>query len=329
MPELPEVQTTANSLNKLLKGLQIKDVWSDYTSPLYEGKQQIKNDKYFKLFKKDTIGSKVSHVSRRAKNVLINLDNQKTILVHMKMTGHLLFGEYRKVNPKSKTLNSKQYQNLKVQIPGGWEREVWLPTEKENSPLWDSFNRFIHLVFSFSNGKQLVLSDVRKFAKVTVFDTKNILEFNDLRKIGPEPLEKDFSFEVFKKRLSKKPRGKIKTVLMDQELIAGIGNIYSDEILWHSGVHPESIVSKVPEKKLKEIFDNINFCLKKGIEFNGDSMSDYRMPNGEKGAFQLHHKAYRRTGENCLKKSCKGIVRRVKVGGRSGHFCDKHQKLYI
>jgi len=347
MPELPEVQTTVSRLNKLLSGLKITDVWSDYHSLLYEGKLQIKNDKYFKLFKKDVIGSKVKDVSRRAKNVLINLapqpgsgqQNSKTILIHMKMTGHLLYGKYRRVGnskfnlpievlARAGTLNSKQTQKSNTKIQNGWEKEIWIPAEKKSSPLWDSHNRFIHLVFSFSNGRHLVLSDVRKFAKVAVFDSKNIKKSDDLRKIGPEPLHKNFSFTVFKERVFKKPNGKIKQVLMDQEIIAGIGNIYSDEILWRSAVHPESAVSKIPEKSLKEIFKAISFSLKKGLDFKGDSTSDYRMPNGERGSYQLHHQAYRRTGQKCLKKNCRGEIKRIKIGGRSGHFCDEHQKFY-
>lgn len=316
MPELPEVQTTARKLNQVLPDHKIMDVWSDYFSSLYEGKQQIKNKEYFKQFKKDITGSEVRSVTRRAKNVLINLSNGKTVLVHMKMTGHLLYGSYCRAG------------NSKIKIPIGWENEKWIPSEKTNSLLWDSYNRFIHLVFSLSNGKCLVLSDVRKFAKVIVLDSATMGEFNDLKKIGPEPLEKSFTFSIFKKRIYKKLRGKIKQVLMNQEIIAGIGNIYSDEILWFAGIHPESIISKIPDKKLQDIFKAIKIILKKGIDFKGDSTSDYRMPDGQKGSYQHHHKAYRKTGQKCLKNNCQGEIKRIKVGGRSGHFCNRHQKLY-
>jgi len=318
MPELPEVHTTAQNLNKILPGLKIKDVWSDYFSDLYEGKQQVKNKKYFQRFKKDVVGAKVKRVLRRAKNVLIELSNGKTILIHMKMTGHLLYGRYllRKNSPKV------------GKIPENWNKEIWIPDESKESPLWDPYNRFIHITFSFSNGESLVLSDVRKFAKVAIFDSDKIFEFNDLKKIGPEPLEESFKFLNFKRQVLKKPNGKIKQVLMDQEIIAGIGNIYSDEILWLVGVHPVSPVSKIPSEVLKKIFLAMKKVLKKGIDFGGDSTSDYRTPDGKRGSFQYHHRAYQKTGSDCSKPKCEGKISKIKIFGRSAHFCATHQKLF-
>lgn len=311
MPELPEVHTTAKMLDRLLKGLEISDIWTSYGGIIHKGKNHIKNKKYFEQFKKEVVGKKIKSVSRRGKNVLIHLSSGQTILVHMKMTGHLLFGHYK--------------ENKNEKLPEKWQEEKWIPNEKENNPLWDPFNRFIRLVFSFSNGKNLILSDMRKFAKVCLvrIDGKNELE-----KLGPEPLEKNFSFNKFKERIFKKPIGKIKQVLMDQEIIAGIGNIYSDEILWASDVHPESKVSKIPEERLKKIYKDAKTILKKGIEFKGDSTSDYRKPDGERGSFQYHHQAYRQTGKKCPKKGCGGNIKRLKVGGRSAHFCSTHQKKY-
>ena len=148
----------------------------------------------------------------------------------------------------------------------------------------------------------------------------------DLEKLGPEPLEKSFTCKIFKERLFKKPNRKIKTVLMDQEIIAGIGNIYSDEVLWQTCLHPETRIKDINEKKLKLLYKSIIKILKHSIKVGGDSMSDYRNPNGEKGGFQLLHKVYKKVGEKCEMKNCHGIVRRIKVGGRSAHFCDVHQK---
>lgn len=327
MPELPEVHTTAKMLNNLLSGRKILDVWTSYGGVIHEGKNHIKNRKYFSEFKKKVVGEKVKSVSRRGKNVLIHLSDNKTILVHMKMTGHLLFGSYRKVsgNSKSETLNSKQAQNSKSKITNSWEKEKWMPNEPTKSPLWDPFNRFVRLVFTLSGKKHLVLSDVRKFAKVCLIEKD---EKTDIDTLGPEPLEKSFGFSSFKFQLMKKPAWKIKTVLMNQELIAGVGNIYSDEVLWLADIHPESQVSKIPEKKMKILFQELKIILKKGIEFSGDSTSDYRRPDGQRGSFQHHHKVYRRKGEGCLKKNCAGTISRIVVTGRSAHFCPKHQKKY-
>ena len=231
MPELPEVQTTVNILNKKVKGLVILGVWTDYNSAFHAGKNNIKNKKYFPFFRKEILNKKILGVERRAKNVLINVSGNKTILVHLKMTGHLLYGKYK------------------------FENQKWLPVEV--GPLADPYNRFIHLAFSLSDKNTLVLSDARKFAKVFVFDTDKISDMDDLEKLGPEPLEKSFTYKIFKEKLYKKPNGKIKTVLMDQTIISGIGNIYSDEVLWMSSIHPLSKVKNIPEKNLKSLYESV------------------------------------------------------------------------
>lgn len=313
MPELPEVETTTRGLKKNILGLIIKDVWTDLSTKDKRQKESVANPKFFKIFKKEIIGKKVLSVERRAKNILVNLSRNKTILIHLKMTGHLLYGKY-KFHP-SPTLPLAR---------GGRRVGSWVPGEP--GPLNDPYNRFVHTVFTFSNGKNLAFSDARKFGKITLLDTKTAHNTKHLNNIGPEPLEKQFTITNFKLRISKKPNGKIKTVLMDQSIIAGIGNIYSDEILWRAGVHPERKVSTLKEPELKLIFKAIKEILTKGIDFGGDSMSDYRNINGLRGKFQMHHEAYRRTGEKCRKPQCRGIIKRKMIGGRSAHFCSVHQK---
>ncbi len=284
MPELPEVQTTVNGLNRTVKGRKIVGVETTYNSPFYKGKDNIKNPKFFTFFRKKVKGKKILRAERRAKNVLIHLSSGDTIITHMKMTGHFVY-------------------------------------DRPNYP-------FTRLDFKLDNQKHLVLSDMRKFAKVTLVKTSELEKSLHLEHLGPEPLEIAFTFNIFQSQILKRPRGKIKQVLMDQSLIAGIGNIYSDEILWRAGVHPLSHPNKIPEKNLKEMFKAIKKILKKGIDFGGDSMSDYRNIKGEKGKFQEHHRAYRRTGQACVKSGCRGVTKRIIVGARSAHFCPVHQKLY-
>jgi formamidopyrimidine-DNA glycosylase len=210
----------------------------------------------------------------------------------MKMTGHLLYGSYKK------------------------NRGEWKP--RLTGPLNDPFNGWIRLVFTFSDGNHLALSDMRKFAKVT-------LE-NDLGHLGPEPLDASFKFQNFKSQIMKKPNGKIKTVLMNQELISGIGNIYSDEALWMSKINPETLVKDLKDEQLKTLLKNIKLVLKKGIHFAGDSMQDYRRPDGTPGEFQKHHCVYQRKNLDCMKRGCKGKIERKVVNGRSAHFCPVCQK---
>ncbi len=306
MPELPEVQTTVKGINSRAKNLTITDVWSDYASPAYVHKEEIKNRTYFKkVFKPAVVGARIKGSERRGKNILIHLSNSYTILIHMKMTGHILYGTYEKGHKKD-------------------SKERWHATTK--GALQDPFNRFIHLVFVFSNGKHLVLSDMRKFAKVTLIDSEKINRSPHLSHIGPEPLSKEFTIQTLREALHKKPRGFLKQVLMDQTVIAGIGNIYSDEILWATNLHPKKKVGSLSSKEISALFKNIQLILRKGIDFKGDSMSDYRTIDGTPGMFQHEHRAYRKTNKPCTKRGCDGVIKRILVGGRSAHFCNVHQK---
>ena len=285
MPELPEVQTTVDGLNKYAKGRTITAVSTTYNSKFYKGKEEIKNPEFFKIFQKKVVGQKILKAERRAKNILIHLSSGETILAHMKMTGYFFYNA---------------------------------PEDAE----------FVRLSFTLDNSKRLAFSDMRKFAKVTLLKSKTIHDSIHLKNLGPEPLDIKFTYPIFKSQLLKHAKGRVKTVLMDQSLISGIGNIYSDEILWRAGVHPVSLVGKIPEKNLKEMFKATKETLQKGIDFGGDSMSDYKNIEGKKGQFQDHHRAYRRTGKTCEKKGCRGVIKRLVVGTRSAHFCDKHQKLF-
>jgi formamidopyrimidine-DNA glycosylase len=291
MPELPEVETTVRDLKKKVLGRIFFDVWTD-------AKKMIKKPKKFENFKKELVGKEILDIKRRGKNILFFLSSGKVLLIHQKLTGHLLFGIWKKEE-------------------GIWKSEIKGPLAE------DPMNRFLHLIFFFKDGWQLALSDLRKFAKVEIL-TKEELE-KELSSLGPEPLEKDFSFEKFKEVLLKRKKGKIKQVLMDQTVIAGIGNIYSDEILWKAMVHPFKRVEKLSEEELERIFKAMKEILPKAIEVGGESISDFRRPSGQKGGFDPLRKVYRREGERCSR--CNSIIKRIKLGGRSAHYCPICQKL--
>jgi len=309
MPELPEVETTVNGINQYVKGLTIIDAWTDYNSSFHKKADNIKNPAYFVHFKKDIKGTTIVNASRRGKNILIHLSSKHTLLIHMKMTGHVMYGPYKKLSKKDS------------------QGESWRPAT-DDMFLADPFNRFIHFVLTLSDGKQLVLSDMRKFAKVTLIKKGELKHSPHLSTHGPEPLDPAFTKTDLRTAVFKKPNGSIKIVLMNHEIISGIGNIYSDEILWRVGIHPLEKVKNIPDIKWLQIFKTIQETLLNGIDFGGDSMSDYRNIKGERGKFQDKHNAYRKTGLNCSKPKCLGVIIRLKTGGRSAHFCDTHQKLY-
>ncbi len=291
MPELPEVETTIGFLNKRIINRRIKDVWTDSA-------KIIKKPADFKIFKREIKNKKIERIWRKGKNIIFNLSGEKILLVHQKLTGHLLCGKWQMANGKGQSV--------------------------EGGALGDPINRFLHLIFFLDNNEMLGLSDLRKFAKVLLVSKDEFENLEDLRGLGPEPLDKTFSFEKFKERFKNK-KGKIKQVLMDQTVIAGIGNIYSDEILWEAKIHPLKNVKMLDNGKLRKIYKTMQKILKKGIELQGESFSDYRMPNGEKGGFDKYRKVYRRKGEKCSR--CGAVIKRIKTGGRSAHFCPVCQKL--
>ncbi|MBU3895860.1 DNA-formamidopyrimidine glycosylase [Patescibacteria group bacterium] len=277
MPELPEVQTMVNDLNRKVLNRTFLDVWTDARVIVRDFKKRIK-------------GRKIKKIWRRAKNIIFELSGGLFLLVHPKMTGHFLYGEWEQIN-------------------GEW-------VAISGDELKDSRNRFLHLVFFLDNKKMLALSDMRRFAKIKLLGKKEI--DSELKDLGPEALE--ITLEQFNKTLKK---GKIKQVLMDQKVISGIGNIYSDEILWHSKIHPEK--KSLTEKELKIVYDNMKKILNLAVKLKGESFSNFRDIEGKKGFYDKERKAYKRAGQKCLR--CGNIIKRIKLGGRSASFCPYCQKL--
>jgi len=300
MPELPEVETTIRDLQKKVRGRTFIDTWTDF-------EKIIKKPRNFQDFKKEIKNKRIKNVRRRAKFILFDLSEDKTLLIHQKLTGHLLLGKWREKGNR------------------------WV----SSSPLLsDKINAYIHLLFTLDNKEMLGLSDLRKFAKVELWDSRKLSESEEMKSLGPEPLEKEFTFKRFTEILKNKKaakgeprqrRGKIKQVLMDQKVIAGIGNIYSDEILFEAKVNPFKLVSQLNSEELKKIYKAIIKILKIGIKLRGESISDWRTVEGKKGFFDSYRRVYQREGEKCPR--CKSIILRKKIGGRSAHFCPKCQKL--
>ncbi len=305
MPELPEVQTTVGGILRKARGKKVLGVWTDYSSNLPRFKNTIKNSGHFAQLKKSTIGATIVSARRMGKYIIIDLSNNTHLIIHMKMTGHIMYGAY--------THDTKN--------------NVWRPTDTNpKHPLNDPFNKFIHCVFSLSDGNCLVLSDMRKFGVVIHTTQENL--HKHIPQLGPDPLEKSFDAHTLRERLLLSPNKPIKAVLLDQEIIAGVGNIYADESLWRAHIHPLSTPKHIPHSALEKLYEALVSTLRKGIDFGGDSMSDYRNIDGERGKFQEHHRAYRKTKLPCELPNCTGTITRITVTSRGTHFCSKHQILF-
>ena len=265
------------------------DVWTD-TPKL------IKKPSSFSIFRKEIKRKEIRDISRKGKNIIFHLSGNKILLVHQKLTGHLLVGRWKK------------------------EDSHWLAPP---GPLLDKMNKFIHLLFFLDNEEQLALSDLRKFAKVELWEKDDFLSSDEFRDIGLDPLSPSFSFSKFKEVIRK--NREIKRLLMDQKLLAGIGNIYSSEILFDAMIHPLRKGVSLSEVELKRLYRSIKKMLRKGLELGGASISDYRRIDGSRGKFDEYRKVYRREGEPCPR--CGTPIKRIVIGGRSAYFCPHCQKL--
>jgi len=287
MPELPEVETTVNFLKEKILGKKIKEVF-------VEAKEIIKKPK-IETFKKIIKGKQIKDIQRKGKNILFFLSKDYILLFHLKLTGHLLLGKWKK------------------------EKGKWVSL-KEGPLKEDPLNKFLRVIFILNDGKMLALSDLRKFAKIELAKKKEILK--ELEKLGPDPLE--ISFEEFKKRIQKRKKSEIKKVLMQQEVISGIGNIYSVEALWEAKISPFRKVKDLSENELKKLFQSIKKILKEAIKLQGESISDWRKPNGEKGNYDKIRRVYRKEGEKCQR--CGKEILKKTQGQRSTYFCANCQK---
>jgi len=279
MPELPEVETIRTQLQKLLAGKRIAKI--DVSLPKMV---KLPLDK----FRKIVVGAKIISVGRRAKILIFNLSNGWSMLVHLKMSGRLIFRK------KGEAL-------------------------KEQDTKWN------HLVYYFADNSRLFHNDLRQFGYVKLIETADLADFFVREKFGPEPLEKDFTLDDFLVILKRRPKAKIKQFLLDQQNISGIGNIYSDEILFFAGIHPQRKAADLKPEEARKIFDGIKKILTQALKYRGTSDSDYLDALGEKGEYVPRLKVYGREGERC--KKCGAIIQRLKIGGRSAHFCPQCQKL--
>ncbi|PIU15507.1 DNA-formamidopyrimidine glycosylase [bacterium (Candidatus Gribaldobacteria) CG08_land_8_20_14_0_20_39_15] len=180
--------------------------------------------------------------------------------------------------------------------------------------------KYTRQVFNFSDGTRLIFNDARKFAWYKIMSEQGFRRLE--KKLGPEPF--DITEKQFFSILAKRSQAKIKPLLMNQGFIAGIGNIYADEILFASGIHPTRQIKTLDNKEIRLLFKNIKKILKAAIKAGGSSVRDYIDAEAGQGGYQKYHKVYQRTGQKCVK--CGGLVQRIKLGGRSAHFCPKCQR---
>lgn len=307
MPELPEVQTVVSELNKSLPRRKIKRVTVNMAKIISVGPQTVSNirdtsQKTVNEFVKLLEGRKFLSVNRRGKMLIFDVDGPLSMLVHLKMTGQFIFedkAQHAKTGGKYKILN------------------------KLTAPLVQLPCKFTHVIFHFTDGSTLFYNDMRQFGYLRIVKDVDLDKVAEFKAYGPEPLEKSFTFEVFQSALKNRKKIPIKLALMDTKVVVGIGNIYSDEILYHAHVMPDRQVDSLSTKELKAVFNQIKPVLLMGIKHKGSSVGDFVRPDGKWGSMGKHHFVYGRKKQPCL--GCGTIIETMKLGGRTSAFCPKEQ----
>ncbi len=287
MPELPEVETVVRGLNQYLVGHTITGFDFDWPKTIKTPQE---------IFQQEIIGSEVISAERRGKLIIINLSSNHSILIHLKMTGQLV------------------YKSPKLQYGAGH------PNDSLVSKLPDKSTR-IH--FKLDDDSDFFFNDVRKFGWVELVPSTDTHLHAFIASLGPEPLT--LSYADFKKALYKYPKGQIKAKLLDQHVIAGVGNIYADESLWAAKIHPQTKINDIPEPKLKALFTELIAVLNLSIDKGGSSSANYIKVDGKTGSYLTFAKVYKKEGSPCL--HCGTALIRTVAAGRGTRLCPTCQKI--
>ncbi len=288
MPELPEVEVVKKSLKKNINKLIIKKI------SIYQKKLRYPiNGKMFKKM----INSKILSIQRRSKYLLLHLNNSFTILIHLGMTGKLLL-----TKPKYGRIKTSFYysaENIK--------------------------NKHDHFSISFNKNIKMIYNDVRKFGFIKIEKTNILNKNSHLKSLGPEPLSTKFNIIYFNSKIKNRKKN-LKDLLMDQTILSGLGNIYSNEVLFLSRLHPQKSVTTLNRSSIPTLLKNIKSTLKKSISLGGSSIKDFNNTSGKEGSFQQFFNVYGRNGLKCVRKNCNGFIQKVIISNRATFFCSKCQK---
>lgn len=289
MPELPEVETVRRGLAELLPGRVFAAVRHD-------------TDKSFPNTVADVnaflIGASVSAVKRRAKILLIELNSNYSLVIHLKMTGQLVF-----VSSETRFGAGHPSDSLVGRLP----------------------DRSTRVELAFADGSTLFFNDQRKFGWVRLLPTAEVPNIDFMKKVGPEPLEASFTAEAFTERLLRRKNTSIKAALLDQTVVAGVGNIYADESLWGAKIHPATRVADVSSQQLSRLFTELQYVLNLSIQKGGSSNHTYVDAEGKKGSYMSFARVFRREGQPCPR--CGATIEKLRVAGRGTHICPREQKL--
>lgn len=290
MPELPEVQTIVNDLKPLLVNKYIARL------QILDGRlESLSAEQSLPLI----IGQPIINIFRRAKNLVIELANNCYLVIHLKMTGQLVW------------VSGQQW------LAGGHPTKDLSDSDQISWP-----NKSTRLIIELSDQARLFFNDSRKFGWVKLMNQQEWLSYQV--PLGIEPLSSNFSWIDLRSILEKRPKTKIKQLLLDQHCLAGIGNIYADESLFAAGIRPSRLAGTLTVIEIKQLHQSIIKILAAAVAYRGTSFSDYRDGRGQSGNFSQKLQVYGRSQQECL--ICGQPVSKTKLAGRGTHFCSNCQK---
>lgn len=280
MPELPEVETMRRGLEKKLLGKKIQDI-------------EVRLPTIFQGDIESVVGEEFVAFQRFGKALVMQLSNDHSIAAHVKMTGQFVYKETKGTE--------KEVKNFHPKLGVGSE----LP------------NKWTHVIFTFFDGSKLFYNDIRKFGWLKVLPTKDVHSLSFFSSLGPDPLS-NLSVKKFYTILQSSS-APVKNFLMNQQKIAGVGNIYANDALFLSRIDPRRSAKSLSEEEGKRLFEAVQAVLKKGIAYGGASEINYINVEGGKGSYQDHFLVYGKEDEACSR--CQNPIRRIVQAGRSTFFC--------
>lgn len=288
MPELPEVETVRRGLFELIRGLTIKRVRHDTPKSFPNADQDV--EQFF-------IGADVTDVRRRAKVLLIDLSTDYTIVIHLKMTGQMVYrgtAVFGAGHPNDSLIGQLPDRSTRVDI-------------------------------EFTDASHLFFNDQRKFGWMRLMPTVEVPNIDFMKKVGPEPLEADFTPAQFAERFKRRAKTSIKAALLDQTVVAGVGNIYADESLWGAKIHPRRLVQTITAQEFEALYHELRDVMGLAIEKGGSTDKNYVNAEGKRGSYMDFARVFRREGKSCSR--CGTEIVKFKTAGRGTHICPHCQVL--
>lgn len=353
MPELPEVETVRRGLSELIVGREVRSA------------RAIDSPKSFPNspddIKEFLIGATVTAVRRRAKVLLIDLSSEYTLVIHLKMTGQLVW-----VGNDTQALASHHVRSRHDELSAASLQPAELPVKQRvgqssagqeatlspsglaqndseatassiasgreegklrfgaghptDSLIGELPDRSTRVVIEFTDGSHLFFNDQRKFGWMKLFPSIEVPNIDFMKKVGPEPLEDDFTADVLWERLQRRKNTTIKAAILDQTVLAGVGNIYADEGLWGAKIHPDTRVKDVSKEQVAELWREIREVMSLAIEKGGSTDRNYVDAKGKRGSYLDFARAFRRDGQPCPRHP-DVLIEKIRVAGRGTHIC--------